>query len=143
MNVLSWFVENRMFVISTDSSLVTCGSVRENDRTWENWNIEEQNLQINTLEMKAVLLGLQALYHDVNSSHIRIKTDNTTCMEYINHKERWKSALANKIWSWAPDKINYLFVEFLPGALNTEADFEPRHQDQSTERSLNRSIQKP
>ena len=62
----------------------------------------DQSLQINTPEMKAVLLGLQALCEDVRGSHIRVRTDNTrtdntTCMAYINHKGSSKSACCNTL----------------------------------------------
>ena len=97
----------------------------------------KQSPQINTLGMKAVLLGLQALCDNVRDSHIRVRTDNDPCMAYINHKGVSKSAscntLAREIWAWATLRNNFLSLESLPGALNTEADFESRNQNPNTE----------
>ena len=57
----------------------------------------EQSLQINILEMKAVLLGLRALCVNVCDSHIRYRTNNSTCMAYINQKVGSKSARCNNL----------------------------------------------
>ncbi len=48
------------------------------------WNSQEQQHHINYLELKAVSLGLQSLCSDVTNKHIRILTDNTTTVAYIN-----------------------------------------------------------
>ena len=41
--------------------------------------------------------------------------------------------LAREMWAWATLRNIFLSVEFLPGALNTEADFESRNQNPNTE----------
>ena len=94
--------------------------------------------------MKAVLLGLQALCDNVRDFHIRVRTDNTTCLAYINHKGGGKSAgcntLAREIWAWTLLSNNNLSVEILRDALNTEADFVSSNQDPNNEWSPNKNI---
>ena len=82
-------------IVSTDSSSFASGAFSGDWRTGGPWDMTDQSLQINTLEMKAVLLGLQTLCDDVRGSHIKVRTDNTTCMAYINHKGSSKSASCN------------------------------------------------
>lgn len=57
-----------------------------NDQTTEGeWSTSERDYHINYLELQAVLFGLQSLCR--NLSHIRVKvmTDNTTALAYLNH----------------------------------------------------------
>ena len=87
-----------------------------------------------------MLLGLQSLCKDVYNAHIRIRTDNTTCVAYIKHKGGLKSEncnrIAKEIWEWALTRNNFLSVVHLPGRLNDEADFESRNQNNNTEWAL-------
>ena len=51
------------------------------------WTLGEQMLHINALELKAIKLALYS-YLPLNSGvkHVRIKSDNTTAISYINKK---------------------------------------------------------
>ena len=66
---------------------------------------------------------------------IKIKTDNTKCLAYINHKGGRRcincNLLAKKIWDWALERNNFLSTKFLPGAVNTYSYLESQVQDQN------------
>ena len=46
--------------------------------------MEEQGFHINYLELKAIWLGLKSLCNNLKQKHIRIQSDNTTAIAYIN-----------------------------------------------------------
>ena len=48
------------------------------------WNLAERKLHINTLELLAVQISLSALLSDVHGQHVRVESDNTTVISYIN-----------------------------------------------------------
>ena len=56
----------------------------EEQQTGGLWSAKEHCFHINYLEMKAVLFGLQSLCSDLTDKHIRIQSDNTTTVSYIN-----------------------------------------------------------
>ncbi len=125
----------------TDSSKSGWGAVLDSFKTRGSWSLEDQQLHINVLEMKAVLFGLQSLCNKYVNSHILIKTDSYTGVCYINSKGGLKSdgcnAMALEIWKWAIMRNNFLSAVHVPGKLNYLADFESRKQDNNTEWSLN------
>ena len=94
--------------------------------------------------MKAVLFGLQSLCSDLTDKHIRIQSDNTTTVSYINAMGGIKSNdcndMALQIWQWANSKNIWLSSCHLPGVDNVVADQESRNFDGSTEWSLNTKV---
>ena len=72
--------------------------------------------------------------------HIRIKTDNTTAVSYINNFGGVKSLRCfeetRKIWLWAIQQNNHISAEHLPGAENSLADKASRVFDLNTEWEL-------
>ncbi len=54
--------------------------------------------------MKAVYLGLKPLCGNITQKHIRIRSDNTTAIAYINAMGGIKSQVCNdmahQIWEW-------------------------------------------
>ena len=142
---LHWWLENLPTVfrpikigipdveIRTDSSLSGWGAVlpatRQNCGT--RWTAEEACYHINYLELKAILLGLQALLRDTQNAHIRILSDNTTAVGCVNNQGSTHSKSCNeitrKIWEWARGQDNWLSCVHIPGVENVEADHASRH----------------
>ena len=102
--------------------------------------MSEQEDHINILEMRAILLGLQSLCSTCSNTHIRVKTDNQTCVAYVNKFGGSKSTkcnlIAKDIWNWCIENDNYVSAEHVAGVLNEEADYESRHRNNSGEWSL-------
>ena len=104
------------------------------------WTVEGSQLHINVLELIAVLFGLKSFFPLVVNRHIRIQSDSTTAVHYINNLGGVKSmkchSIAKDIWLWALNKNNHLSAEHLPGSKNTVADEASRVFDVNTEWSL-------
>ena len=89
------------------------------------WSHQESQLHINLLELKAVLLALQALCNHMQNCHIKILCDNTTAVSYIHNMG---------------GKIFLVAAMTLPGKLNTGADKASREfHNSNTEWSLDQT----
>ena len=90
------------FVLTTDTSKIGWGAVCGDDKTGGCWDLDEQQYHINYLESKAVLLGLKSLCSETQNKHIRIQSDNTTTVAYLNAMSGIKSLNCNdmavQIW---------------------------------------------
>ena len=73
------------YVIFTDASMVGWGAVYGEESTGGKWLPEETENHINVLELKAILFGLKSFFDKLTATHIRIKSDNTTAVVYINN----------------------------------------------------------
>ena len=131
-------------VISTDASLLGWGAEFESNSTGGLWNSEESSLHINVLELKAIEFGLKSFLNKSHGQHIRIKSDNTTAIAYINNKGGVKSIpchrVAKDIWEWAVTRNNHLSAQHLPGSENIIADRASRIHDVNTEWMLSNSV---
>ena len=74
------------YTIYTDASKIGWGAKDHLDSTGGQWLGIEKEKHINILEIKAVLFALKALVQKPYK-HIRIMTDNTTMVAYINKME--------------------------------------------------------
>lgn len=143
-NILSSFkpinVSPPSVVIQTDASLSGWGCVHNSTTTGGPWSPKESTLHINILELKAVYFGLLSFFSSTNGTHIRIQSDNSTTVAYINNMGGVKSldchAVALDIWKWAAQRNIYVSAEHLPGSLNTLADNASRIFDVNTEWQL-------
>ena len=72
-------------VIETDASHLGWGASCQELKTGGHWSLEEQELHINALELKAVLLAIQTFTKEIEHQHILVRTDNVTVKAYINH----------------------------------------------------------
>ena len=152
LNDLSWWEENintqctdlnkpqPSVFIFTDSSSSMWGAVIGEVKTGGSWNDLEKLEHINVLEMKAILFGLKSLCAVFHDTHIRVRTDSSTCVAYINEKGGVKSYKCNllsiEIWEWCISKNIYLSAEHVRGVNNSEADYISRNQNNSGEWSL-------
>ena len=146
-NILQSFAEitreNPSITINTDASSFGWGAATGSEKTGGYFNMEERESHINTLELKAVLFGLQTLCNSVTSSHILVQVDNTSAVSAINKMGSIRSLEmdreVHKIWEWAQFNDNWVTATHIPGILNTEADKESRQQETRTEWMLNKT----
>ena len=136
--------EDPDLTLTTDASTRGWGAVSGVQKTGGLWSLEEQAFHINYLELKAVFLGLKSLLNNVHNKHIRIQSDNTTTVAYVNNMGGIKSAecndMAQNIWLWCMEREIWLSACHIPGSTNVEADTESRQFNSSTEWSLNLEV---
>jgi hypothetical protein len=129
-------------VIETDASNTGWGACVQNDKTKTtggNWSTKEADEHINYKELLAVWLGLQCFASEFSESHIKILTDNTTTVAYINKQGGTKSkcnTLANLIWTWCYKNNNWISASHIPGTTNVRADKESRSKNDNMEWDL-------
>ena len=127
-------------MLTTDASTKGWVAVLGRNKTGGLWDKDEREYHINYLEMKAVFLGLQSLCGNITQKHIRILSDNTTTVAYINAtggvKSQGCNEMAQQIWDWCIQRDIWLSACHIPGVQNSEADTESRKFNESTEWSL-------
>ena len=132
------------FVLTTDTSKIGWGAVCGDDKTGGCWDLDEQQYHINYLESKAVLLGLKSLCSETQNKHIRIQSDNTTTVAYLNAMGGIKSLNCNdmavQIWEWCSLRNIWISASHIPGSKNVEADKESSKSNDSTEWSLSMTV---
>ena len=94
---LSWWITNIMsslqhihvpdpdITIYTDSSTLGWGVTDGKNPSRGRWKADEIN-QINVLELKAILIGVQTYCKGKNYKHVRVMSDNITTVSYVNNK---------------------------------------------------------
>jgi len=137
-------IEPPSITIQSDASLIGWGSHYNARTTGGHWSSTECRLHINVLELKAILFSLKSFLSEVKETHIRIQTDSSTAVCYINKLGGVKSMPCHRvtkdIWLWAIERDVHLSAEHLPGTQNVEADKASRLFDENTEWQLSRSI---
>ena len=71
-------------VLYTDDSTKGWGASMTNETTWGKWSTTEKDHHINYLDNRTILFGLQFLCRDMSNVHIKVMTDNSTAVAYIN-----------------------------------------------------------
>ena len=136
-------ISNPEMVIATDASSTGWGAVLGSTRTRGIWNLHEQQLHINVLELKAILYGLTSLI-DQRNTHVKILTDNMNTVHSIKNMGSCRSLACNEevkqMWNWAIQNQNCISVSFIPGVQNYLADAESRNYELRTEWQLNPSV---
>jgi hypothetical protein len=130
-------IEVAGYSITTDASLIGWGCVCNDLKASGRWSSDEIHLHINVLELKAILFSLLSLFKDIQNSHIRVLSDSSTAVSYINNFGGVKSIqchrVSKEIWLWAIANNNHLSAEHLPGSQNAIADRASRVFDDNTE----------
>ena len=120
------------------------GAVSNEKETGGHWHLEENNLHINVLEMKAVMLGLQVLCKDANNVHICLQSDNTTTVSYITSMGGVKLEICNtmalQIWEWCITRQIWISARHIPVSQNVQTDKASREFKDSVEWSLSEEI---
>ena len=106
----------------------------------------EETHQINYLELKAILLGLQSLCKEGTHDYSRVMTDNTTAVAYLPNMGGSHSTppppppcndIARQIWEWCIPRNIWLSISHIPGEISVIADQASGVFDDSTEWQLN------
>ena len=154
-NDLTWWLHNleQEFVsivlpipdisLKCDASDIGWGGLTDVNKTGGQWKKEEQNFHINVKELLAILYSLQSLCGKCQNITIKILSDNTTAVNYVNNMGGTKqlcNSVARKIWEWAKQRSVWLLAAHLPGKLNVEADKLSRTLHSNIEWSLDQTV---
>lgn len=105
------------------------------------WTQSESLKHINYLEILAIYYALQALHDLVKNTHIKILTDNSTAVSYINNMGGVKSddcnLISKKIWIWCIKHNIWISCSHIAGKKNIEADKKSRIFNDDLEWQLN------
>ena len=98
---------------------------------------ENEITETNLLELKAIQSGVLTYCKDKNVKHIRIISDNTTAISYMNKKGDLKSHKFNKvakeIWIWCTSRDLHKSAAHILGKNDFEADKNSRKFQDATE----------
>ena len=136
---------NPQIILQTDASLSGWGAVLIDNKTGGRWTPDEQKYHINYLELLAILYGLKSFESQLKCfTHVKILTDNTTAVSYVNKMGGIKSiccnTIAKSIWFWAKKHNVWLTASHIAGTENTIADAESRKFNDQVEWQLNKDI---
>lgn len=130
--------------LSTDASNTGWGAVLKDNTAQGKWTDIESTWHINEKELLAVLFGLKCLANTVEGEVIRVLSDNTTTVRYINKMGGVRSPRCNKIaawiWDWCEQKKNWVLAAHIPGLENILADDLSRNFSNNVEWCLNDKI---
>ena len=106
---LSWWIENvhkqiriisrgsPEITIKRDASLIGWGATTGNQETSGRWTCEESTHHINYLELLAIFMALRSFSDRVRNKFVRIMSDNTSTVSYINNMGGIKSDACNSV----------------------------------------------
>lgn len=156
---LQWWIENvkskngkpirlrkATVLLQTDASLLGWGAYHKNSETsiGGRWSVYEAENHINYLELLAIFYALQSFCSQLSDIHIRIQSDSTCAIAYINNMGGMAStqmdSLAKKIWNWCFERNIFLSASHISSTLNVAADFSSRNFSDSTEWMLKKEI---
>ena len=114
-------------VVYTDASQTGWGAhIEHGNYTCGIWSKSESSKHINYLELLAVKLAMCSLLDGRSNIHVRVMSDNTTAVSYINAMGGCRSlecnSLTKEIWDWAIDRNIWLSAAHIPGSSNVNAD---------------------
>ena len=136
---------NPDIIIQTDASNLGWGAIIPalNLKTQGFWSDTESEEHINIKEMRAALLGVQALCNNLSHCHIQLQMDNMTAVCYINNLGGTHSKSCNDITflliSWCKNKHIWLSACHIAGSDNFSADYLSRKLNEDIEWSLNKA----
>lgn len=137
---------NPEITIKTDASLLGWGAIctQDNIRIGGRWKEKEKINHINYLEMLAIYFALRSFVNIVKNKYVRILSDNTTAISYINNMGGIKyqncNKLAVEIWEWCTERNIWLKCSHIPGKNNIEADKLSREFNDQVEWQLDHDI---
>ena len=120
-----WPPETEITIL-TDASLDGWGAHCESWALQGIWSTAEQKFHINFLEMKTVLLTLQAWAPRLSGKRILLRSDNTTVVQYINKQGGTVSPrlcfLTLEIWAFLLSHNMWIQAAHIAGKDNVIAD---------------------
>ena len=131
--------------IYTDASHFGWGAHMDRWSTSGQWSLSQSSLHINDLELEAVNLALRYFHSITQLSSVRIRTDNTTVVAYVNKQGGARSSSlsikAEQLLTWCRKQGITLSALHVAGKLNVLADQLSRsHQIIHTEWTLSQSV---
>ncbi|KAK3098029.1 hypothetical protein FSP39_015477 [Pinctada imbricata] len=149
---LSWWIQNLQnqirhvshgnphITIETDASLTGWGASVEKSKIGGRWSVEEQNNHISFLELLAIFYALKSFKEKLSKKHVKVLSDNTTAVSYINKMGGIKSvdcnSIAIQIWNWCEKQNIWLTCSHIPGIDNHVADEKSRKFNDNIEWTL-------
>ena len=119
--------------ISSDASLHGWGAATDKDRAHGTWTLQETQLHINLLELRAAFFSLKIFAHQLINASVLIHIDNVTAIRFINKRGGTHSPLlcweAINLWRWAMERNLSIQAEYIPGRENTIADALSREEE--------------
>lgn len=116
----------------SDSSLTGWGCNFNGKKARGFWGLEEQGMHINTLELLAVLNGLNCFFKSNTNCHILVRLDSTTALCYINRLGGCRSdsnhKVAECIWKWCEERNIWLSATYINTHANYLADSASREK---------------
>ena len=130
--------------LKSDASHLGWGAVHGDRSTGGRWTDKEKLQHINVLELQAVFFALKVFCKEITNAHVKVFSDNTTTVTYINNMGGSHSlhcnALTRDMWLWCIDKGIWLSAAHLPGSQNIQADRASRIFHDQTEWKLDQDI---
>jgi len=132
--------------LTTDASGLGWGAVFKDFSTGGHWSQQDlrHGININFLELHAVMLGLKCCIGHFKGKTVKINIDNTTAVACINNFGSTHSEVCNmetrEIWKFASENNIWLIAGHLAGKLNVIADKESRTIRDETEWMLNEKL---
>ena len=126
------------YIIFTDASNAGWGASDTTQEINGRWSFEEQEMHINCLELLAVKLAISSLLPlHPNVKHVRIMSDNSTAISYINKQGGTHCLLLNdiagEIWQMCIEFQVHISAAHIPGKHNILADTASREFHDSAE----------
>lgn len=131
------------YYLHTDASLNGWGAVFHGKQTQGHWSLEEQCLHINILELKAIYFSIISLCCHIERTHICVKSDSSTAVNYINNQGGSVLPLleiTKQIWHWCIKNKVLLSAVHIPGKENIIPDNLSRNFNDTSEWKLNESV---
>ena len=126
--------------IRTDAFKNGWGAVCLGIPTGGEWNLQEQQLHINVLQIKAVKLALLAYHKQFQMKAIHLWIDNTTDLSYlvkmVGTKSKYLVELAKEIWKCFLHHGKKITAECLSSSINVEVDWQSRNSKNHSEWKL-------
>ena len=131
--------------LCTDASLDGWGGHIVGGRsTGGRWTTVESGFHINHLELLAIFDALKSFFRQKSDQHIRIHSDNSTAVAYIDHMggthSKSMNYLTKCIWLQCIARNSWLSAIHIPGSDNEVADFYSRNFRENTEWSLRKDL---
>ncbi|KAJ8044060.1 hypothetical protein HOLleu_11420 [Holothuria leucospilota] len=130
--------------LNCDASNIGWGAVLGYGSRRGVWNSEQRRLHINERELLAIYFGLKTLCSKLGSVHLRILSDSSVAVSYINRMGGTKSpkcnVIAKSIWLWCIQRNIWISAAHISGARNEYADYLSRLKQATTEWSLSKQV---
>lgn len=126
--------------IYSDASSSGWGAYCEGNKAHGFWKLEERNMHINFLEIRAAFLGLKTFANNKHCCEILLRIDNVTAISCINRMGSIKyshlNQITREIWQWCEERRITLFASYINTRDNCEADELSRKHFADTEWEL-------